>query len=197
MSVEKQLRWGGLVAVVAGVFAIAAAALRGFGVAPVLGQWAAFVHIILLFFGFTAIYAVQTPRIGRIGLAGFVLAVVGLGFTQIISFLILAGFSGLAAAHEVQMFAWSQIPILHLAVLFNTTGAVLLGWGTMQARMLPRWTGALLIVAAVLNLLNEYAAPLPALMIVPAIGFGAAFAGMGWAIWSGGKSHVARPRLAS
>ena len=196
MSVEKQLRWGGVVAVVAGVLAVVAAALRGFGLAPLVGQWAAFVNIVLLFFVFITIYAVQVPGIGRIGLAGFVMALVGLGFTEVISFLILARFSGLAAAHEVQMFAWSQIPILHLAVLFNTAGAVLLGWGTVQARMLPRWTGALLIVAAALNFLNEYLAPLPALMIVPALLFGAAFIGMGWAIWTGGRTRVV-PHLAS
>lgn len=196
MSVEKQLRWGGVVAVVAGVLAIAAGALRGFGLAPLVGQGAAFIHILLLYFVFITIYAAQVPAIGWIGPAGFVLALVSLDFTEVISFLILAGFAGLPAAHEVQIFAWSQIPILHLAVLFNTAGAVLLRWGTMQARMLPHWTGALLIVAAALHFLNEYLAPLPTLMIVPALFFDASFIGMGWAIWTGGKTRVV-PRLAS
>ena len=197
MTVQNQLRWGGLVAVTAGLLILVAAVLRGFGLSSVLGQWAIFAYVILLFFAFIAIYAVQAPWIGKIGLLGFVLAIVGLGFTEVIAFLILAGFAGLPAAHDVQMFAWSQIPILHLAVLGNTAGGILLGVSSMRAGVLPRWAGAFLVIAEVANFANEYFLPLPALMIVPAIFFAAAFIGMGWAIWSGSEAHAWRARLAS
>ena len=197
MTVQDQLRWGGIVAMATGILMVVGSALRGFSLAPALGQWAIFAYVILLFFVFTTIYAAQTPRIGWIGLAGFVLAIVGLGFTEVIAFLILAGFSGLPAAHEVQMFAWSQIPILHLAILFNTAGGILLGLGTIRAGVFPRWTGAALIIASVANFGIEYFLPRPALLVVPALFFAVAFIGMGWLLWSGNKRLALKPRLAS
>lgn len=197
MSVQNQLRWGGLAAIAVASLMVLAAGLRGFGVAPLAGQWAIFVYVILLFFAFTALYAAQASRIGRIGFAGYVLAILGLGLTEVIAFLILAGFAGLAAAHDVQMFAWSQVPILHLAVLANTLGGILFGAATIRAGIFPRWTGALLIAGEVANLLNEYLIPVPALMIVPAVLMAAAFAGMGWILWAGMPRPAAQPRLAS
>ena len=197
MSTQNQLRWSGMVSIVAGFLMLVAAALRGFDLMPLLGQWAVFAYVVLLFFTFTAVYAVQAERMGAIGFTGFVMSIVGLGFTEVIAFLILAGFAGLPAAHDVQMFAWSEIPILHLAVLFNTLGAILLGAGTIRARVLPRWTGVFLIVAAVTNVLHEYLMPLPALMIVPALFFAGAFIGLGWALWSRDRARALRPHLAS
>lgn len=197
MTVKNQIRWGGLASMFAGLLMLVAPVLRGFGLAPLAGQWLVFAYVILLYFVFAAIYAAQTPRIGKIGLAGLVLAIIGLGFTEVIAFLILASFAGLPAAHDVQMFAWGRIPILHLAVLFNTVGGILLGVGTMRAGVLPRWAGALLAVGALANLVHEYFLPLPALMIVPAIFFAAAFMGMGWAMWAGRPVPAMRPHLAT
>lgn len=197
MTVKNQVRWGGMASMFAGLLTLVAAVLRGFGLAPLAGQWLVSAYVILLYFVFVAIYAAQTPRIGKIGLAGFILAIIGLGFTEVIAFLILASFAGLPAAHDVQMFAWGRIPILHLAVLFNTVGGILLGVGTMRAGVLPRWAGALLVVGEVANLGHEYLLPLPTLMIVPAIFLAAAFIGMGWAVWAGRPALVRRPRLAT
>ena len=197
MSVQNQLRWGGLVAMVAALLMIVAAGLRGFGVAPLAGQWAIFVYVILLTFAFTALYAAQAPRMGRLGFAGYVLAILGLGLTQVIAFLILASFTGLAAAHEVQMFAWGPIPILHLAVLANTLGGILFGAATVRAGLFPRWTGLLLIAGEGANLLHEYLLLLPVLMIVPAALMAGAFAGLGWSLWAGAPKRAARPLLAS
>jgi hypothetical protein len=179
MTTPQALRWGGWAAIAAGITYPIAISLRGFGWAPLAGQAMSMLIVVVLCFAFTAVYAVQSDRTGRSGLLGYVLIVFGLFMTEIVAFLLLAGYAGESSAHDLQMFAWGGVPIIGVAVLSNTIGGLLFGSASVRAGVLPSWAGWALVTGHVVNVAVEIVFPFPQLMIVPAVLLATALVGFG------------------
>jgi hypothetical protein len=118
------------------------------------------------------LYAVQRPRIGRLGLYGaLAYAYSFLFFTSTVVYALAAGSKTWTAVTHV-FGAWLT---LHGAIM--VAGGIAFGLAVIKTAVLPRWTGACLIVGVVLvaaaggmsNTVRALAAALPA----------AAFVGMG------------------
>lgn len=179
MTTPEAMRWGGWAAIAAAIAYPIAISLRGFRWAPLAGQAMSMVIIVVMCFAFTAVYTVQSDRTGRSGFLGYVLIVFGLFMTEIVAFLLLAGYAGEPSAHELQMFAWGEVPIIGLAVLSNTIGGLLFGTASARAGVLPSWAGWALVAGHVANLAVEIVFPIPQLMIVPAMLLATALVGFG------------------
>ena len=181
MTYQGLTRIGGFLGILAGVMLVAGATARYAGLS-LLGVTLVFAGLAPIILAITAFYAVQAPAAGRIGLLGYVLAVVGQILVGPISFLWLASFAGVAVAHELLMFAWGVVPVLHLAVVLTVVGGILFGVATIRAGVLPRGAGVLIVAAEVLNLLVEYIPGLLLLYPVAALLFGVAFVWIGWVL---------------
>jgi hypothetical protein len=193
MTAQTVMRLGGLTAIAAGVLMPVGITLRLNG-QPFVGQSVLFVGLTVLVFGLIGLYAVQAERAGKLGLAGFSLAITGRVLTAPIAFAWLATFGGLKEAHALVMYAWGVIPILHVAILASDIGAALFGIATVRAAILPRWAGIALILAGLLDIVAEYTDPMLAIaypLIVAT--FGAALVGMGWHVVSGRIWQSAAP----
>jgi hypothetical protein len=91
------------------------------------------------------LYAVQRPRIGRLGLAAAVAyAYTFVFFTSTVFYALINGTSNWNALNE-QLGAWITVH----SVLMVLAG-VIFGFAVMRARVLPRWTGATLVAGMVL-----------------------------------------------
>ena len=127
------------------------------------------------------LYAVQRPRIGRLGLAGaLAYAYAYVFFTSTVVYALVAGTRNWKALTQV-FGGWMM---LHRAIV--VVGGVTFGLAVLKAGVLPRWTGACLMVGVVLvaaasgmsNLARTFAAAGP----------DAAFIGMGAALLRGATS---------
>jgi hypothetical protein len=126
------------------------------------------------------IYVVQRPRIGRLGLLGAVgYAYTFVFFTSTVVFALVQHTRDWNALTD-QMGAW--IPV-H-SVLMVVAGLVF-GYAVVRARVLPRWTGALLMLG-MLSLVVATALPDIAQTAAAAIR-DIAFAGMGLAVLGLGR----------
>lgn len=121
------------------------------------------------------LYAVQRPRIGRLGLAGaLAYAYAYVFFTSTVVYALAAGTRNWHDLNHV-FGAWMT---LHGAVL--VLGGLAFGTAVMQAAVLPRWTGACLMVGVVLVAAASGMSNLP--RTIAAAGPAAAFIGMGVAL---------------
>lgn len=121
------------------------------------------------------LYALQRPRIGRLGLAGAVAyAYTFVFFTSTVVYALVNGTSDWNALQR-QFGAWITVH----AVLMVLAG-VMFGVAVLRARVLPRWTGAALIAGMALLAVT---ASLPDVVRTAAAGVrDLAFAGMGLAL---------------
>lgn len=124
------------------------------------------------------LYAVQRPRIGRLGLAGAVAyAYSYVFFTATVVYALIAGTPDYKALVTV-LGAWMTV---HGLIML--AGGLAFGLAVVRARVLPRWTGVCLMAGVVLvaaasglpNIARTVAAAVP----------DAAFIGMGLALLSG------------
>ena len=84
-------------------------------------------------------------------------------------------------------------PIAPVSLLVFLVGHVLIGIAVMRAKVLPRWSGAALIVGSVLFL-----PPLPwPIPVVGSVMYGAALVWMGYALWTGTTEEVAQAQAAT
>ncbi|MVU82825.1 hypothetical protein GPX89_37025 [Nocardia sp. ET3-3] len=118
------------------------------------------------------LYAVQRGRIGVVGFFGaLAYAYAYVFFTSTVVYALIARTRNWAALTE----AFGVWMTIHGAIL--VLGGLCFGWGVMRAQVLPRWTGACLMIGVVLvaaasgqsNIVRTAAAAVPAL----------AFTGMG------------------
>jgi hypothetical protein len=124
------------------------------------------------------LYALQRPRIGRLGLLGAVAyAYSYVFFTSTVVYALTAGTRNYKALVDV-FGAWMTVHGLIMLV-----GGLAFGLAVVRARVLPRWTGVCLMVGVVLvvtasglpNIARTVAAAVPT----------AAFTGMGFALLGG------------
>jgi hypothetical protein len=211
-TASNLIRWAGLSAVAAGaIFA---------GIQPIhppdflpsvtTAAWAIIMPLkltmcLLFLAGIAGLYARQVEESGWLGLAGFlalslswalqtafifaeafILPVVATPAPQFVdSFLgIFNGFPG-----ETNIGA---LPAIYGVVgLLYMLGGVLFGIATLRARVLPRWAGGLLAVAAAVT---PAAALLPhAIQRFAAVPVGLALAWLGYALWSERRKEAAQP----
>lgn len=196
MSTQNLMRWSGWALAIGGI------AIAGFFLAllpiggvtattessPGLYYLAHGLHTIggvLAALGLVGLYARQSEKTGWLGLIGFVLAFIGTtlfaGLGMISEFLLppiftnapaLVAPGGALDPNSLIIFPLTFLPFL--------VGYILLGIATMRAGVLPRWSGLLLILGAIL-----FALPVP--WPVPVVGAVLYAAGMGWigyVLWS-------------
>ena len=157
MASAKLIRWSGLAAMLGGLLWIVLVPLQGMAESTkVLGLTEGAYNrmntasLLLLTAGLAGLYARQAGRFGRLGVAGSVLAIIGLALVvlgNVIEFWI----SDLIFA-DVQLGEFKQVGVgsflIGLCVL--AVGLVLVGIATIQAKTLPRWSRVLPLVIALL-----------------------------------------------
>jgi hypothetical protein len=154
---------------------------------------------LLLVLGLSGIVVRQAPRAGWLGLAGFVLMFIGeFLFT---SYDVTALLVSPWLAQDAPLLARNGPPSLSvfflLAGILLTLGGILLGIGTMRARVLPRRAGLLLIIGVLLNVVD---APLSGTLgsvvgIVSFVFFALAVGWMGYALWTAKGEALSHPGL--
>lgn len=151
----------------------------GYGEAPLVVNYAAFVLIPFMAIG---LYAVQRPAISRLGLAGAVLY--GSAFVYF-------AHTTLLALHETIPDYGGLLAELGAAYLGHgavmVAGGALLAVATIRAGLLPRWTGLAFLAGLATNLLVALAPVPPVLQMAGSALRNAALIGMGVALLAGGK----------
>ena len=160
MASAKLIRWSGLAAMLGGLLFMVLGFLQSMAESTkVLGLTEGAysrmntASLLLLAAGLAGLYARQAGRFGRLGVAGFVLAFIGLALMVLgnvieswISDLMFADVSPgefKPGAHA----GWGSI-LIGLCVL--AVGLVLIGIATIQAKVLPRWSRVLPLVTGLL-----------------------------------------------
>jgi hypothetical protein len=197
------IRWSGLAAIVAGlIFA---------GIQPIhpadalesvtTNFWAVIISLkfamcFLFLLGITGIYARQVEETGWLGLAGFLLFSLswflqtGFVFTELFVLPVLAPtvpqfiVSALGVANGVpgEMNIGAFVPTYNIVGITYLLGGLLFGIAIFRARVMPRWSGGLLAVTA---LLTPLAVLLPhAIQRLAAIPMGISLIWLGYALWS-------------
>lgn len=152
----------------------------GFSPAQLWLNYLAFLPLPAVLLG---LYAVQRPRISRLGLLGALLY----GF----AFVYFAHTTLLALSAGVRNYAqlWDRLGALytvHGALM--VAGGAAFGFATARAGVLPRWTAGVFLVGVGLNLV---VALLPVPELLQTVGSGlrnAGLVGMGWAILRGSRA---------
>ncbi|HSK92820.1 MAG TPA: hypothetical protein VLA76_02035 [Candidatus Angelobacter sp.] len=158
-------------------------------------HYATLVMLALFVIGITGIYARQIERIGWIGLAGYIVLVVGLVLTAIgtaiealVQPLVAASDPGfvegmLAMVHGDPI----QVDLGAIPLLWNAAsagflgGTLLFGFATFRAGILSRWASAVFAVGLFAT------APLAGLLGTPRVGavpIGIGLAWLGWSLWA-------------
>jgi hypothetical protein len=179
MSSSDLVRWGALGALLAGIMLIALGLIRLVILGPVAlyfgGAATAEDYLLEILFsiasvgmlvGIVGFHARQAAHYGRLGMAGFLAAFVG------VFFLLASTVATILAGREV--LDWLFI----LGFVGTLVGFVLLGAATLRAGVLPRWCGTLLIVSVlgipVYFALGNYGG---------AILYGLVWLGLGYGLW--------------
>lgn len=203
------MRWSGLAAMLGGfLFAIGIPLhpLRH-GEAVHESAYSA-IHVLIAFslflvlLGLLGLYARQSEQSGRLGLYGFVLALVGTIWTY--GLLITEGFLWPAVAmydpsavhnfgpDAVAARGSSLLMIFFLGLALFAIGYALFGVATTRTGQLPRLGGLLIAFGAVIYVVGAFSLPVlgPESLMVTiietagAIPFGAGFVRLGYALWS-------------
>ena len=218
ITAANLIRWAGLAAMGAGISFIAMQIIHPLDVLEEVTttRWA-LVHYLgvvmglLGLIGMTGIYARQAEESGWLGLIGYVLFTIFFVITTAFQFVeafispVLAtaapqfveGLLGVASGHPTG-FDLGLLPTVYALNGFAgyMLGGVLLGIATLRARVLPRWAGILLAVAAVMPLAASlpfvsalFPHPLDRIFAVP---MALAWAGLGYALWSERRQGAAQ-----
>ena len=178
MSALNLSRWGGLAAMVGGVlwmvvFALFALRPSGPGVMPPYRSFEGLylpnlVSVVLIVAGIVALHARLRSLYGRLGTAGFILALVGAAM------LVISGAS----------WPWELIGAIALLL-----GSLLIGVATLVANAPPRW-GAIALIVGSLAFFLYNTETARAWFALP---YGAAWVVVGYLLWSGGAEAAQRP----
>jgi hypothetical protein len=148
------VRLTGLASLLAGICIFTGGSIHYFFHNP-FGHWIMYFGDLLLVFALTGLYGMQARQAGVLGLLGYILAITGTMVISVSSFLILADVYGLKAAHDTWMFMYIDASLYLPGLVAKLLGLLLLGLSIAYARVLPRWAGILLALAAVADLPAE------------------------------------------
>lgn len=137
---------------------------------------------LLLVFGLIALYAYQLEAVGRLGLVGFVVSMIGTVLLTAVAWL--GAFVDPALASEVPDFytaarggevggtvgALLGIGVL-VPVLIQAVGWTIFGIATYRARVFPRWAAVALVVGALLLFVPVQGVPVVFQLAVASLGF--------------------------
>lgn len=167
MNASSLIRWGGFASIISGLLLGFSIIVR-FSGAFLAAQASSFTAVLIMIFALTALYAAQAERGGRLAFAGYLLAVIGGILSEVVSFLWMATYAGIAEAHTLVMFAWGTVPILHIAVLGTGIGLMMFGIATVRAGVFSRWAGILMAAGIFVYTLSEYL-PMAYNLALPAV----------------------------
>jgi hypothetical protein len=157
MTIRDQLRWGGILvilvaALVSGTNILVYAGYHNAAIQAVYGV--GFTGLVL---ACTAIHVAQARRAGWLGLLAYLVSVLSLAYSNVLTFLTLAELAGFQAAHAASVAAWETLPIGRLAVYGCYLGLILLGVAVARAGVFPTWAGVLLALGVALQLPAQFA----------------------------------------
>lgn len=188
MTLDKQLRWGGLWIILTSLL------MNGMNILVYMGIHNATVQAVYgvgftgLILSCTIIHIAQAKHSGLLGLLAYLLSVLSLIFANVVNFLILAELAGIKEVHTT--LALVSNATLNFVIFGILIGLVLLGISIAQAGIFPRWTGILVASGVSLQFPAMYALDIGgSLHSVFTIGgsmlFGAGLIWIGWVLWSG------------
>lgn len=157
------IQWSGLAAILAGL-------LRGIAsftptTASVGLQLFYFAIDVLLLLGTIGVYAFQKQEIGRWGLVGYLLALIG---------------AALLLGHDVVNAVAFLYPV---AAFLFAVGISILAICSWVANTFPRWALALLITSTVVGILGFFVKGFDILFVISGVIFGIGFIGVGLTVW--------------
>jgi len=215
-TASNLIRWAGLSAVAAGVIFAGIQPIHPPDFLPSVttAAWAMIMPVklamsLLFLAGIAGLYARQVEESGWLGLAGFL--ALSVSWTLQTAFIFAEAFILPVLATTAPQFVESvlgifngfpgemnlgALPTVYTVVgLLYMLGGVLFGIATLRARVLPRWAGALLAVAAAMT---PAAALLPhAIQRFAAVPVGLALAWLGYALWSERRGQASQPAPAT
>jgi hypothetical protein len=160
---------------------------------------------LLLALGLPGLYLRQAARCGALGIVGFVVLSLGVllggvafAAVQLVVFPYIVQLAPKAFGPGSQPPFGVFLLLIAAPVLLLTVGAILLGIASLRARLFPRWTSILLIVAGIVFLLTLPPLPSPLGDIIGLVGnvvFFVALAGFGYALVGQGKASEAAREL--
>ena len=209
-TASNLIRWAGLSAVAAGVIFAGIQPIHPPDTLPSVTTtaWAILMPLkltmcLLFLAGIAGLYARQVAEGGWLGLAGFLTLSVSWAlqtafiFAEAFILPVLAptapqfveSFLGIFNGFPGQMNIGALPAVYGVVGLLYMLGGVLFGIATLRARVLPRWAGGLLAVAA-----TPAAALLPhAIQRFAAVPVGLALAWLGYALWAERRAQAAQP----
>lgn len=215
-TASNVIRWAGLSALAAGVIFAGIQPIHPPDLLPSVttAAWAMIMPFklamsMLFLAGLAGLYARQVKESGWLGLVGFLALSVSWAlqtafiFAETFILPVLAtpapqfvdSFLGIVNGVPGTLTIGALPAVYSVAGLLYMLGGVLFGSATLRARVLPRWAGGLLAVAAAVT---PAAALLPhAIQRYAAVPVGLALAWMGYALWSERREPAAQPAPAT
>lgn len=198
MTSGKLIRWSGPITMLSGLLYAVGALIHPVGenlsavnhpnwIPSHIIYW---ISVNLLFFGLIGIYARQAKESGWLGLLGFVFAFLGTALVGSI-LLYVSTVLPLIASEAQGIFeraAETPVFLLPVFILGFGLGWILLGVAITRSKLLPRWSGLLLIIGVVLFVISE-AVPLEtslahSLVTIGDILFASGLLWIGYTLWS-------------
>jgi hypothetical protein len=201
MTLQGQLRWGGLwIMVVALLLSVTAIMVYG-GRHNAAIQAVYFAGYIGLILTCTIIHIAQARRAGILGLVAYLLSMLCLVYTNTVKFLVLTELAGIEGIEQA-LDAIGGNPVMRLVITGTFLGLFLLGLVVAWVGVLPRWGGILLALGIVLQFPAQFAMDLTGpLFFLSMLGgpiiFGTGLIWIGWALWSGNGFVEEAPRLSN
>ncbi len=157
MNVQLFMRWTGLAAIISSVLAI----LLTIPTESLQFRWLHILQHILMILGLSGVYSYQYRDVGKIGRAGFILAILGsitfLGPNQILG-----------------------IESLTLGGIGSGLGLILLSIGSLRAQKFPRWMPGFWLAGAIIGVPATYFISYEGyLLLISAFLFAIGFVGAG------------------
>ena len=170
------IRLIGMVSILTGLCVFAGGTIH-IGLQQPWGHWLMVLGGILQVFAFTGLYAVQSRQAGILGMIAYILIILGSMVTTAANIVVLPDIYGLKSAHEVWMFLYIDLSLILPMLFALLTGMLLFGLVTVYTRVLPRWAGLLLALAAIIDLPAELLSGFTFLYL---IALGLFLISMGW-----------------
>ncbi|HSK66927.1 MAG TPA: hypothetical protein VK888_08360 [Anaerolineales bacterium] len=201
MTLQRQLRWGGLWIMVVSLLWSITSIMVYIGRHNTAIQAVYFAGYTGLILTCTIIHITQARRAGMFGLVAYLLSVLCLVYANSVTFLTLAELAGIEGAEQA-LDAVAGNQIMHLVIYGNFLGLILLGLSVAQAGGLPRWSGILIALGMALQFPAQFAMDLTGplffiFMVCGMVIFGAGLIWIGWSLWSSKGLPEAEPALSN